>query len=222
MLNNYMGSIVKGVISLWLYPGSMLLIAIDFCRVYVKFPICGYVLVCKVKSHNSGNSCQVSSSVTSVVRCLTCVLSLLSFIDLYCSALMLLRSSLVKTPRKALEAVMRVPSRDDVCEDSSPYCSPDLKQDALCPRGPQRRHRRVSAPWQAGSHPFLAPRSSCKDEPLSLCFSWLWDSRLRGRSEAGRKGAAGYNSWFQPARPRVAGGWISSRPEPHYLLIVIP
>lgn len=49
---------------------------------------------------------------------------------------MLLRRSLVKTPRKALEAVMRVPSRDDVCEDSSPYCRPDLKQDALLPPEP--------------------------------------------------------------------------------------
>ena len=198
---NYMGSIIKGVISLWLYPGSMLLIAIDFCRVYVKFPICGYVLVCKVKSHNSGNSCQVSSSVTpSVVRCLTCVLSLLSFIDLYCSALVLLRRSLVKTPRKALEAVMRVPSRDDVCEDSSPYCSPDLKQDALCPWGPQRRHRRVSAPWQAGSHLYSAPRSSCK---MSHCPSASLDYGTEDLEAGVRPEGRGQHTSFKKGRSRI-------------------
>ena len=84
---------------------------------------------------------------------------------------MLLQKSPVKTPRKALEAVTRVPHRDDVCEDSSPYCHPDLKPDALLPPGPpEEALRDFLLPDRVT--PLLSPqRSSGKDGPLSLCFS---------------------------------------------------
>lgn len=176
------------------------------------------------------------SVTASVVRRLTCLPSLPSFIDLHCWALVLLQRSLVKTPRKALEAVMRVPHRDDAFEDSSPYCRPDLKPDALLPLGPpEEALRECLLPDRQGHTPTQPPEKQRQRWTLVPLLLMIVGLSHRGRNETGRKGAghalhrrtqprraAGCDSRFQPAQPRVAGGWVSSRPEPRYLFTVTP
>lgn len=148
---------------------------------------------------------------------------------------MLLHRSPVKTPRKALEALTRVPHQDDVCEDSSPYCCPDLKPDALLPPGPPGEALREFLLPDRQGHPHSAPGEAVvKMDPCPSASHGRGTQASEagvgpggsGQDTASQKDAAlraaGRSSWLQPAQPRVAGHCVSRRPKPQYLFTVIP